>query len=355
MFLFAKEFCLVTKYNNAGLVICSTAHLLLQLAIVESNGEHFHAALWQPFETNQLKNQKSAAGLEPASQVFPTMHQWRIITRSHVFARLCLVCFHSHHALKLVDVNVKNCTSAINIFMNENQTVLCSYGCNNEAKFYITKNNKPCCSQAYNKCPALRAKNSEGTKRSYTGGVHSARKRVSGHERYLNMSQETKDKMAWNRNKNVVTDERIRGSKDIFVENSYATSSRVRKLLYDLNLRERKCECCQITDWQGLPVVFELHHLNGISSDNRIENLLILCPNCHSQTENFRGKKNKSCKEVNFKTDEQIIEALQKCNYNRRQALILLGLAPKGGNYKRLNKFIKVVDEEGFEPSNYEF
>lgn len=40
----------------------------------------------------------------------------------------------------------------------------------------------------------------------------------------------------------------------------------------------------------GKPIPLELHHLNGIHTDNRLENLQILCPNCHAFTDNYSGK-----------------------------------------------------------------
>jgi hypothetical protein len=48
-------------------------------------------------------------------------------------------------------------------------------------------------------------------------------------------------------------------------------------------LKEAKCECCGRTEWLGVPL--ELHHINEVHTDNRLENLLILCPNCHAMTD----------------------------------------------------------------------
>jgi len=50
------------------------------------------------------------------------------------------------------------------------------------------------------------------------------------------------------------------------------------------------CGRCGISTSLGEPLVLELHHINGDGRDNRIENLELLCPNCHSQTENFSGR-----------------------------------------------------------------
>lgn len=73
-------------------------------------------------------------------------------------------------------------------------------------------------------------------------------------------------------------------------EHSSLSSSNAKNLLYRLGIKKNECEICKITKWQGNPITCELHHINGDPTDNRIENLQILCPNCHSQTENFRNK-----------------------------------------------------------------
>lgn len=49
-------------------------------------------------------------------------------------------------------------------------------------------------------------------------------------------------------------------------------------------------ETCGLEEWLGRPLSMALHHVNGEDADNRLENLQMLCPNCHSQTENFAGR-----------------------------------------------------------------
>jgi DNA-binding transcriptional ArsR family regulator len=55
-------------------------------------------------------------------------------------------------------------------------------------------------------------------------------------------------------------------------------------------LKSNECERCGISEWRGSPLSLALHHVNGDGRDNRLENLMLLCPNCHSQTENFAGR-----------------------------------------------------------------
>ena len=90
---------------------------------------------------------------------------------------------------------------------------------------------------------------------------------------------------------------------DVMVENSDYTNLRsLKKRILREKLLEEKCAICGISEWQGKKIVLQLDHINGDNRDNRLENLRLLCPNCHSQTETFcrkrKGLKEKTyCKE----------------------------------------------------------
>ena len=69
------------------------------------------------------------------------------------------------------------------------------------------------------------------------------------------------------------------------------TSALKKKLLKE-NIFENKCAICGLTEWQNKPITLQLHHINGNPNDNNLTNLQLLCPNCHSQTENYCGNAN---------------------------------------------------------------
>jgi len=58
---------------------------------------------------------------------------------------------------------------------------------------------------------------------------------------------------------------------------------------YLLRTRDLRCEMCQLELWNGIPITLEVHHVDGNSDNNEEESLQLLCPNCHSQTDNFKG------------------------------------------------------------------
>lgn len=76
----------------------------------------------------------------------------------------------------------------------------------------------------------------------------------------------------------------------ILVPNRPTNRWHLRRRLVSLGLKEERCERCGREEWEGAPLALELHHRNGDGADNRLENLEILCPNCHSQTDNWGGR-----------------------------------------------------------------
>lgn len=101
---------------------------------------------------------------------------------------------------------------------------------------------------------------------------------------------------------------------EILVENSTRLNSQSLKLrLIKEGLLKYSCSNCSINEWNNKPISLQLDHINGIHNDNRIENLRLLCPNCHSQTDTFcRGQgKNlpSSCTDCGI----QVFNRIKRC------------------------------------------
>jgi hypothetical protein len=77
---------------------------------------------------------------------------------------------------------------------------------------------------------------------------------------------------------------------EYLVEGKLVQSHKLKLRLISEGLKQHKCECCGITEWNGQPTPIELDHIDGNRYNNTIENLRILCPNCHAQTDTYRGK-----------------------------------------------------------------
>lgn len=87
-------------------------------------------------------------------------------------------------------------------------------------------------------------------------------------------------------------------------------------------LRGWKCKKCQGEEWQGERISLCIHHIDGNHINNEIDNLQVLCPNCHAQTDNYCGKNKANRPPI---TEEQFVEAL-KTTPSIRQALQKLGI-----------------------------
>lgn len=81
-------------------------------------------------------------------------------------------------------------------------------------------------------------------------------------------------------------------SEYMLLDGPFIRSDGLKRKMIEDGARERRCQVCCGVEWMGSPIPLELHHVNGNRQDNRDENLKIICPNCHSLTDNYAGRAN---------------------------------------------------------------
>lgn len=95
--------------------------------------------------------------------------------------------------------------------------------------------------------------------------------------------------------------------------------------------RGHRCEKCDLTEWLLQPITLELEHTDGDRQNNTRENLLLLCPNCHSLTPTWRGRNRNKQRMV---SDQELMAALDT-EPTIHKALMKVGMTAKGANYQR--------------------
>jgi len=92
---------------------------------------------------------------------------------------------------------------------------------------------------------------------------------------------------AWNKGKKTGP----RRPLEDYLNNKYSIQSyKLKQKLLNEKVFESKCQKCNKQEWLGHSIPLELHHKDGINSNNSLLNLELLCPNCHALTSNYRGK-----------------------------------------------------------------
>lgn len=103
---------------------------------------------------------------------------------------------------------------------------------------------------------------------------------------------------------------------------SYKTINRLKKhMISELG---RQCDICGNETWLDEPISLELHHLDGDRTNNSFDNLQLLCPNCHSFTNNWRGRKRSDQVKIRYRRDIRPIEKKDrsKINWPAKEELI---------------------------------
>lgn len=102
------------------------------------------------------------------------------------------------------------------------------------------------------------------------------------------------------------------------------------------------CNICNISEWNNNSITLDLDHIDGDNKNNQIKNLRLLCPNCHSQTDTYKGRNIKKDKKIDKKL---LLDLLIENNFNFHKSLLEIGVAPKGGNYKICHKLKKIYED----------
>jgi len=91
----------------------------------------------------------------------------------------------------------------------------------------------------------------------------------------------------------------------------YTRARQVKKNLF--NIKDQKCEVCGLSEWRGQKITLELHHIDGDRTNNTLENFQILCPNCHSITDNYRNKGNGEVQRYCIDCNIEISKTAKRC------------------------------------------
>lgn len=117
--------------------------------------------------------------------------------------------------------------------------------------------------------------------------------------------------------------------------------SRIKTEILEKKLIPYECDICKLGDWLSTPISLHLDHIDGVNNNNKLSNLRFLCPNCHSQTETYCGKQNKTRYSVLNKkvSDAELLTSIRN-SATVKEALTNAGLSG-ASNYDRVYRLAK--------------
>lgn len=127
---------------------------------------------------------------------------------------------------------------------------------------------------------------------------------------------------------------------EIFCQNSKSSKAKLREVIREQQYITYKCDICHNEGTHlGRPLSLQLDHINGISNDNRLENLRWLCPNCHTQTDNYAGKGRRKANKQ-YITEQLIVDTVKTVD-NINQLLVKIGASNTNANYKKVKRVME--------------
>lgn len=188
-------------------------------------------------------------------------------------------------------------------------------------------------------CEVLRAFNLD----PYSGNHRTLQKRIKEDNFDLTKLNENR-KCFYTEKLKKLRESTLKPLDEIFCENSTYSSHSLKKRILKEELLKEICVNCGLEKvWNGLPLNLQLDHINGISDDNRINNLRFLCPNCHSQTPTFAGRRLKKVKHYETAKQKEL-RLLKSRKVKIRPSLETLLIKVKAKGYVKTGKQFGVSD-----------